>query len=239
MKTKVMLISCIATAFLTTGTAFASTAPSQSLTGVQTSKLLQQMKQAGIKSKIQRILIDKLNHGILLDSNNLSYLKTVPEPSLSHPTVEKIFPDGSKVIRKLTVNRTWTEHYNVAQPNTPPPATVSGGQVEDGSGYVTYYDVTVSENDLDIWASYNADISFVNGGATTILRVYNPSASSLDGTLSNKSLSIIRKTNQVVYGAPALAEYHFSWTFPPNFSEQSVYLDLEANQSSYWATGDV
>ena len=241
MKLRSIALSVIAAGALisSVGTASAATLPTHGLTSNQIFNLKKHMYNLGIDRKTQIRLLQEMEQGKILDSDNPAYVSKVPSASFSHPIVSYTFPDGSVFKESITV----LSHRRVKNTARPTNAsgslittngTISGGSSQTGSGYVDYYDVMVSAQGIQTSGSFKVNFDQTDGGTADISWVGDALASANDGTVSNKTVSIVRAHSVTYPSVPAEADFSFDFTVLGFVNTQTRYIQFYVTDSQYW-----
>lgn len=183
------------------------------------------LSENDVDSSTINSLIDKVNKGELWDClkeeyNNIepSYVNTSPN---GETTEKYVYPDGS--IKVCEINA---------------PQDIQSRSVSDifwnsGSGYSIARGAKVRESVGLATASFYADFELIRGGYDQINRVYDYSITTLGGTYSSPSLSIVRSKESVSY--PAEAKLNFDFSFYNGSAGQTCWVKLKVGNDKYYS----
>jgi len=152
---------------------------------------------------------EKINEGVSTKFTNQQSSNTIRIDAINAYTIRTVFPDGSVSVRGIE----------------PGPGTVCG------TGYCNYNNTKISYNTGVINSSFLANYSIVNGGYSSISRVWNADVYVLGGTVSDLELKITRPTETYSYSANATMTWAYNTVFGSTF--QHLDLDIKNGNASY------
>ena len=181
------------------------------------------LQELGIDDKTQDSLIKKLYNGEVWDSMNPNEIAKVPTdlltPSINEPIKIYKFPDGSVIKREIKI----PEDTNLIFRSP-------------GSGYTTYRNVLISENNGTVGASFRADMGFAQEGYDEILEVYDYQITVVAGSYSDVELNIYRRKETSTSPAYAYLRFHFTSNQGGiQLLDKTCYLKLYVQNDSYWS----
>lgn len=110
------------------------------------------------------------------------------------------------------------------------PSSVSGGYATGGSGYRSYYNVTVREDTTFVHARFFADYTLVQGGYSYISDAYDYYLDIIAGYSSSESLTV-DQPNQTT-SRPARATLSFNYVKLNGYLSTTYKLFLYVNNTS-------
>jgi len=193
---------------------------SQSYKVLDKQKIQDYWDKLNIDRATQKKLLDKINRGEILDSENPEKVKAVAEKltiSKKKPYAEYTFPDGSKIRRQATETDVVVSPMNT----------------------VIYKNITVYEETTLQACSYPAririDMDYPNSGIVSVGPDY--SIVVLGGTFSNANLAIIRYTQSG--SLPAYARCRWEFTYAPGgyvIGSGTGYCYLYVKDLDWWSS---
>ncbi|MFF2532095.1 hypothetical protein ACFVS2_24630 [Brevibacillus sp. NPDC058079] len=208
------------------------------------SSLKNSMNKLNIDIQTQDELINKLQNGQMLDSENPKELSKVPEdaltPSLDDPVKRYTFPDGSviengiEIISKTEFDKDGNVLAEYNKGNAGEIGTLSSEEIiksKCGSGYCIYT-LKVYHDRAGVEAYFMATVNIINGGADKITSVGDYYIYTLYGSSSNENLDINRGT-ELEGSAPAAATLKFTWSA---VGSSTMKLRLNVENDSYYSS---
>lgn len=223
--------------FLIVFASFSFAAEETELTEEQREMFLHNCKELGIEDSVALRLIEKLEQGVLPDSDSEEYMDISPSEIIELENGTKyryIYPDGS--VRECCVSGGVKEgRENDLKNEELQPCYIGGGEASGGSGYMLYKGVQVTEGTSLGTMGFKADYEFRADGTSCINKVYDPELYLALAALQSEELSIRKQYGDEYY--PAVAEYRVVATRAVTMTSRTLVCQLKVY--STWAESAV